>query len=270
MQLKSFAISLAAVLPLVSAYPITGNDVNCRAGPGTDSKVVKTYAKGTDVKVTCQANGESISGSTIWDKTSDNCYVSDFYVKTGSSGMVVGECSGGSKPPSGGSSYNGKISRKEILQRANYWVSRHIPYSMSKTYPDPQGRRYRTDCSGFVSMALHANSPGYSTVSLPEIAKPISWSDIKPGDLVALSDPAPVALLATLPSSSPSPTRPRRSTTPSSAAAALAVWRTCARWAGRTASSRPSRTDTFASRTKHLAVFAWVYASACVYSKSPA
>ncbi|GJN69950.1 NlpC/P60-like cell-wall peptidase [Purpureocillium lilacinum] len=189
MQLKSFAISLAAVLPLVSAYPITGNDVNCRAGPGTDSKVVKTYAKGTDVKVTCQANGESISGSTIWDKTSDNCYVSDFYVKTGSSGMVVGECSGGSKPPSGGSSYNGKISRKEILQRANYWVSRHIPYSMSKTYPDPQGRRYRTDCSGFVSMALHANSPGYSTVSLPEIAKPISWSDIKPGDLVGTLGP---------------------------------------------------------------------------------
>ncbi|KAJ6443668.1 NlpC/P60-like cell-wall peptidase [Purpureocillium lavendulum] len=189
MQFKSLAISLAAVLPLVSAYPITGNDVNCREGPGTNHKVIKTYAKGTDVKVTCQTNGESVSGSSIWDKTGDNCYVSDLYVKTGSSGMVVGECGGGTKPPSGGSSYNGKISRKEILERANYWVSRHIPYSMSKTYPDSQGRRYRTDCSGFVSMALHANSPGYSTVSLPEIAKPISWSDIKPGDLVGTLGP---------------------------------------------------------------------------------
>ncbi|KXX79723.1 Uncharacterized protein YraJ [Madurella mycetomatis] len=187
MQLTSLFLTLAAAVSMVTAYPITGDGVNCRSGPGTNYKVIKSYKKGTDVKITCQVNGESINGNKIWDKTSDGCYVTDYYVKTGSNSMVTKKCSsgGGGGGSSGGtSSYKGKISRDEIIARGQYWIKRHVPYSMSKTYPDPQGRRYRTDCSGFVSMALHASAPGYNTVSLPQIAKRIAWKDLKKGDFV--------------------------------------------------------------------------------------
>ncbi|AEO64624.1 97b6b99d-9902-4e66-a834-a03f2d8294e9 [Thermothielavioides terrestris] len=193
MQLTSLALCLAAAISTVAAYPIKGDGVNCRTGPGTSYKVVKSYAKGVDVKITCQTHGESINGDTLWDKTSDGCYVADYYVKTGTTNMVTGQCGGSSGGSSGGgggtSSYNGKISRAEIISRGEYWISRHVPYSMSKTYPDPQGRKYRTDCSGFVSMALHANAPGYSTVTLTDIVKPIKWSELKPGDVVGTLGP---------------------------------------------------------------------------------
>ena len=183
MQLK--AIAVAVVVPLVSAYPITADDVKCRSGPGTSYGISKAYNTGTDVTIDCQTTGEDIFGNNIWDKTSDGCYVSDYYVKTGSDEMVEDKCdSDGGGGGGGGSEYNGPISRKEILERGNYWVSQGIPYSMEKTEPDQNGRQYRTDCSGFVSMAYHANSPGYSTVSLPEIAEAIDWDDLVEGDMV--------------------------------------------------------------------------------------
>lgn len=188
MQFTNFLLTLAAALSMANAYTITGSEVNCRTGPSTSHGITKTYRKGVDVKITCQTYGEDVQGSSIWDKTTDGCYVADYYVKTGTSGMVTEECGGGSTG-GGSSSYNGKISRKEIISRGQYWVSRHVPYSMNKEYPDPQGRKYRTDCSGFVSMALHATAPGFNTVSLPEIAKPISWNDLKPGDLVGTLGP---------------------------------------------------------------------------------
>ncbi len=181
MQFSNIALLLATAISSVAAYPIKADSVNCRSGPGTSYKVVKTYAKGVDVKLSCQARGESINGDTLWDKTTDGCYVADYYVKTGTSNFVVGECGAST---GGTSAYQGSIKRSEIISRGQNWISKHVPYSMEKTYPDPQGRNYRTDCSGFVSMALHAASPGYSTVSLPEIAKSIAWADLKPGDFV--------------------------------------------------------------------------------------
>lgn len=190
MHFTNLAVAFAAAFSMANAYAISGDGVNCRTGPSTNDAVVTTYARGHDVTLTCQTHGEEIKGSTIWDKTSDGCYVTDYYVKTGSSGMVTKDCSGGSSGGGGGSSsYEGKISRKEIISRGEFWVSRHVPYSMNAEYPDPNGRKYRTDCSGFVSMALHAYSPGYNTVSLPDIAKPISWEDLQPGDLVGTLGP---------------------------------------------------------------------------------
>ncbi|KAL2021292.1 hypothetical protein VTK56DRAFT_7371 [Thermocarpiscus australiensis] len=191
MQLTGLALTLATAISMVAAYPISGDNVNCRTGPGTSFKVVKTYKKGTDVKVTCQVYGEDINGDALWDKTQDGCYVADYYVKTGTTGMITKDCDAPGGGGSGGSTsaYNGNITRAEIIARGEYWVSRHVPYSMSATYPDPQGRQYRTDCSGFVSMALHATAPGYSTVSLPEIATAIEWKDLKPGDFVGTLGP---------------------------------------------------------------------------------
>lgn len=81
------------------------------------------------------------------------------------------------------SKVGGPISRSEVRSRAMYWINKHVPYSMSKYYRDPQGRRYRTDCSGFVAMALHLpESP--NTVTLPKYVKRINWSSLKKGDVV--------------------------------------------------------------------------------------
>ncbi|KAK4184634.1 hypothetical protein QBC35DRAFT_46663 [Podospora australis] len=185
MQLiKLIALTLATAVSDVAAYKILGNNVNCRSGPGTQHGVVRSYNKGHDVQLTCQTHGENIFGLTLWDKTTNNCFVSDYYVETGTPNMVVKECNSDSGGGGSSSSYQGRISRSEIISRGRYWTSRHVPYSQQRTYPDAQGRRYRTDCSGFVSMALHASAPGYNTVSLTSIARSISSSDLKPGDFV--------------------------------------------------------------------------------------
>lgn len=83
------------------------------------------------------------------------------------------------------STVGGKISRAEIIKRAEDWLN-HDPkleYSQSGWAGDLQGRKYRTDCSGFVSMALHTRT-SYSTVTLPQIAYRINWSQLSPGDIV--------------------------------------------------------------------------------------
>lgn len=186
MKLQILALSLAVAVPaLCKTYPISGDNVNCRSGPGTSYASKKTYAKGHEVTILCQTAGTTVDGDSLWDKTSDDCYVSDYYVKTGTTGMVTGECSSSG----GGSTMGGKISRSEIITRGLYWIDRHVPYSMSATYPDPEGTKYRTDCSGFVAMALHASAPGANTVSLPAIAKQIAWDDLQPGDFVGTLGP---------------------------------------------------------------------------------
>jgi len=94
------AYSLAAA-SMASAYPITADSVNCRSGPSTTAAVERSYAVGTDVEISCQTEGTNIFGNSIWDKTSDGCYVSDYYVKTGIDGYVTDTCDG-SPPPTGG------------------------------------------------------------------------------------------------------------------------------------------------------------------------
>jgi hypothetical protein len=101
-----FALTFAAIAPIVTAYPITGDGVNCRSGPGTSYSVVKSYKKGADVSITCQAPGTDVKGDSIWDKTADGCYVADYYVKTGSSSYVTKNCDDNGSGSGGGSSGN--------------------------------------------------------------------------------------------------------------------------------------------------------------------
>ncbi|EAW15359.1 uncharacterized protein ACLA_060270 [Aspergillus clavatus NRRL 1] len=109
LYLPLVALSFAASIPLVSAYPITGDGVNCRSGPGTSYKVVKSYPKGHQVSIVCQATGTDVKGDSLWDKTSDGCYVADYYVKTGTTGYVTKHCDGGSDGGSGGSGGSGNL-----------------------------------------------------------------------------------------------------------------------------------------------------------------
>jgi peptidoglycan hydrolase-like protein with peptidoglycan-binding domain len=85
------------------------------------------------------------------------------------------------------SSVNGSISAAEILSRAASWNG--TPYS-STVYKDGPGGdiAYRTDCSGYVSMALHLSS-SLSTISLPSVVHSISKADLQPGDIIGVLGP---------------------------------------------------------------------------------
>ncbi|MDD9377689.1 VCBS repeat-containing protein [Streptomyces sp. ZAF1911] len=82
------------------------------------------------------------------------------------------------------STLGGQISQAEILQRAQTWVDAGVPYNQGATYKDPQGKSYRTDCSGLVSMAWHLNAGiGATTWTLPNYSTKISSLDaLEPGD----------------------------------------------------------------------------------------
>ncbi|MFE7774445.1 hypothetical protein ACFU5O_11160 [Streptomyces sp. NPDC057445] len=81
----------------------------------------------------------------------------------------------------------GQISRSEVLVRAKNWYSRNVQYSQSATAVDINGDDYyRTDCSGFVSMAWHLNS-SLTTQTLPGVSTQIAKSALKPGDALNYS-----------------------------------------------------------------------------------
>ncbi|WP_194917346.1 C40 family peptidase [Catenulispora rubra] len=85
------------------------------------------------------------------------------------------------------SSINGSISASEILSRAASWNG--TPYSSGVYKAGPGGDvSYRTDCSGYVSMAFHlSGSP--STIDLPSYVHSISKADLQPGDILGVLGP---------------------------------------------------------------------------------
>ncbi|MFE7135533.1 FG-GAP-like repeat-containing protein [Streptomyces sp. NPDC057638] len=78
---------------------------------------------------------------------------------------------------------NGEISRSEVIARARFWLGKGIPYNQQGSYPDQDGRNYRTDCSGYVSMAWHLGTSA-TTQTLPGYSHEIARRDLKPGDIL--------------------------------------------------------------------------------------
>jgi hypothetical protein len=81
------------------------------------------------------------------------------------------------------------IGATEILHRAQYWQKNPPPggYSWYATWRDPQGTAYRTDCSGYVSMALHLPAPGLMTSDIgtsSDFVKLSRRSQLQPGDII--------------------------------------------------------------------------------------
>lgn len=77
-----------------------------------------------------------------------------------------------------------KLTRDQVIARAKTWhphTGKRVPYSQSKTHGG-----YRTDCSGYASMALALPKPGTNTVGLASSSytKRIAMSQLKKGDLV--------------------------------------------------------------------------------------
>lgn len=76
------------------------------------------------------------------------------------------------------------VTRAEIMRRAQQWVDAKVPYSMSA-----YRNGYRTDCSGFVSMAWGLGSNQW-TGSLDQFAQRISKSELLPGDMLLFHNPS--------------------------------------------------------------------------------
>jgi hypothetical protein len=176
------AVSIAAAISATSAYPIDGEGVRCHSGPGVDYSVVKTYNKGHQVTLVCQATGPSVDGDSLWDKTSDGCYVTDYYVKTGTTGYVTNKC-----PSSGG---GGGGSGTGIVNAAE--KEKGIPYVWGGggcNGPSDGG----FDCSGLtqyaVCQALKKEIPRTAQTQYhSSLGKRLPRSEAKEGDLLFWAD----------------------------------------------------------------------------------
>jgi hypothetical protein len=90
--------------------------------------------------------------------------------------------------------YGAPIARTKVIARARNWYSRNVPYVGHNNFAWDvnHGKKYRTDCSGFVSMAwalrssrdTHPNGGNY----LGDVAHRVNWSQLKPGDMVLRND----------------------------------------------------------------------------------
>lgn len=171
-------VIFATAISAATAYPIDGNGVNCHSGPGVDYSVVKTYNKGDQVSITCQATGPNIEGDSLWDKTSDGCYVTDYYVKTGTTGYVTSKC------PSGGSGGGG--SGADIVNAAE--KEKGLPYVWGGGGCNgPSGGGF--DCSGLtqyaVCKALKKEIPRTAQTQYhSSMGKRLPRSEAKEGDLL--------------------------------------------------------------------------------------
>ncbi|KAJ2002378.1 hypothetical protein GGI04_003362 [Coemansia thaxteri] len=141
----AFALCITSLATISGAYRIYNADVvNCRSSPSTSGSVAKMYKANDDLSLACQISAENIKGNTLWDKTTDGCYVSDYYVKTGSVGYVVGKCDSSGSTPS--PSDNGKIPGP---------VKDDYPYPGECDGIDPW-HYYKCQCTSFVAWRINS------------------------------------------------------------------------------------------------------------------
>ncbi|WP_212999505.1 C40 family peptidase [Winogradskya consettensis] len=81
------------------------------------------------------------------------------------------------------------LTREQVLARAQTWLDVGVPYSQENCYRNSLGD-YRTDCSGFVSMAWGLGGEGsdYWTGNLYLVTTEIARSALKPGDALLRPD----------------------------------------------------------------------------------
>jgi uncharacterized protein YraI len=64
-------------------YEVVGtSSLRARSGPATKYPVVATYGRGSALPVACQAPGQKVGSTSIWDKLTNGAYASDYYVST--------------------------------------------------------------------------------------------------------------------------------------------------------------------------------------------
>ncbi|MFF0416254.1 VCBS repeat-containing protein [Kitasatospora sp. NPDC004745] len=82
------------------------------------------------------------------------------------------------------SAVDGRITRGEVIQRAQYWLGKSLTYNQGGSYPDSSGRNYRTDCSGYVSMAWHLGASPNTQGIADSYTYEIPRSELKAGDVL--------------------------------------------------------------------------------------
>ncbi|MBE0476376.1 MAG: hypothetical protein IBX62_04665 [Coriobacteriia bacterium] len=87
---------------------------------------------------------------------------------------------GGASAPATAAALPGPTDRERevVLERAKRWTKHGVPYSQARYHEG-----YRTDCSGFVSMAWGLDE-SLTTRSLPEVSRRIDKDMLKPGDIM--------------------------------------------------------------------------------------
>ncbi|MDO5068194.1 MAG: phage tail tip lysozyme [Propionibacteriaceae bacterium] len=166
----------------------TTDVLSLRDSTNTAAAQLAELPPNTTVDVQCQAQGQLVNGTYTtnwWARVTHDGktgYVSRAYLRIPAGQVEVAVCPDAPKPPSD-STLNGPISRAEVIGRAQHWLNQPVPYSMGANTGDPQGRPYRTDCSGFVSMAFHLDE-SLNTVSLTGRVTEIPKDELKVGDIV--------------------------------------------------------------------------------------
>ncbi|KAJ1728109.1 hypothetical protein LPJ61_004213 [Coemansia biformis] len=88
--MRILAVAAGPLLAAAAVGAFTLNDksgyANCRSEPTTNSTVVRQYKTGDQFDIECQVSGQRVFDYAIWDKTEDNCYLTDYYVDTGAAG----------------------------------------------------------------------------------------------------------------------------------------------------------------------------------------
>ncbi|KAK3179460.1 hypothetical protein K4F52_009121 [Lecanicillium sp. MT-2017a] len=72
---------------LAAGYILSTEPVDCRAGPGHDFALLRTYAAREDVPISCQTIGVR---SSIWHKSADGCYVAHKDIR--SNDVAISRC----------------------------------------------------------------------------------------------------------------------------------------------------------------------------------
>ncbi|CAM3359051.1 hypothetical protein KIPE111705_04725 [Kibdelosporangium persicum] len=82
-----------------------------------------------------------------------------------------------------------EITRSEIIRRAKSWLRPSVPYSQTSFHENEHGT-YRTDCSGYVSMAWALPGKpsnrhgGLDTIGLAAVSSTITKSELLAGDVL--------------------------------------------------------------------------------------
>jgi len=76
----------APVATVGYGYQVTSSSpLKARSGPARSYPVVRTHAPGSALTLACQAPGQKVGTTSVWDKLADGTYVADTYVSTPSS-----------------------------------------------------------------------------------------------------------------------------------------------------------------------------------------
>ncbi|MGO8956288.1 MAG: glycoside hydrolase domain-containing protein [Streptosporangiaceae bacterium] len=73
----------APVGTVAYTYTVSSSSgLNARSGPATSYPVTGSYASGAALALSCQAAGQKVATTSVWDKLANGSYVTDYYVST--------------------------------------------------------------------------------------------------------------------------------------------------------------------------------------------